>query len=182
MAPQPPASPTLPAAHDPQLPPVHLPQTHQLQIDQPDHARAAPAPLPQQATIAALPAVLHQNIAKAAASPVELLLNPEELGRMRFEMQQNGDHLRIILTVERPETQDLLRRHADQLLAEVKGAGFAGASLSFGQWGQGQSSAKPQPAPDPQPQPQDLAPPAAPLRPAMAPSGHAQGQSLNLRL
>ena len=84
-----------------------------------------------------LPLTLIVHAKKAAESPIELLLNPEELGRLRFEMVQNGDQIKVVLSVEQPETLDLLRKHVDQLLAEFKQAGFPNASLSFGQWGQG---------------------------------------------
>jgi flagellar hook-length control protein FliK len=80
-------------------------------------------------------------------APTDLTLNPEELGRLRFEMTQSGDTIRVVLTVERADTLDLLRRNADHLMAEFKQAGFTGATLSFGQWGQGgadQSARQPQ--------------------------------------
>ncbi len=70
--------------------------------------------------------------------PVDLVLHPEELGRLRFEMTQTGDAIRIHLLVERPETLELLRRNADQLLAEMRQNGFSDASMSFGQWGKDQ--------------------------------------------
>ena len=64
-----------------------------------------------------------------------LLLNPAELGHVRFEIHHKGDHVQVVLSAERPETLDLLRRNTDQLTAEFRDAGFAGSALSFGQWG-----------------------------------------------
>ena len=89
-----------------------------------------------------VPATLIARAPEAALGPVEVVLNPEELGKIRFEIHQKGDQLRVFLAVERPETLDLLRRHADQLVQEFRAAGFAGATFSFGQWGgqQGQKS------------------------------------------
>lgn len=77
--------------------------------------------------------LLHSNAAKIG--PIEVLLNPAELGHLRFEIHQKGDQVQVLLSAERPETLELLRRNAEQLQSEFRNAGFAGASLSFGQWG-----------------------------------------------
>jgi flagellar hook-length control protein FliK len=78
--------------------------------------------------------LLHHS-ATARTGGVDVLLQPEELGHVKFQIQQHGDTLRIVLSAERPETVELLRRNADQLLQEFRQSGFAQASLSFGQWG-----------------------------------------------
>lgn len=67
----------------------------------------------------------------AQERPVTVVLSPEELGSLRFEVQERGDTVHVTLTVERPETLDLLRRHVDQLVGEFRHAGFTGASFSF---------------------------------------------------
>jgi hypothetical protein len=83
------------------------------------------------------------------AGAVEITLSPMELGQLRFEMRQMGDQVQIILSAERPETLELLRRHSDALLQDFRAAGFAGASLSFGGWGAGRApSPPPQFSPD----------------------------------
>lgn len=66
---------------------------------------------------------------------IELVLRPEELGRVRFELRSEGDRLVVTLTADRPETMDLLRRHLPELRVELEQAGFGGASLDFGQPG-----------------------------------------------
>lgn len=70
----------------------------------------------------------------AKTGPIELVLNPAELGHLRFEIHQKGAHLEVVLLAERPETLELLRRYGDQLASEFRNAGFSGASLSFGHW------------------------------------------------
>lgn len=94
------------------------------------------------------PASLANTILGAAVSPIadgiEVALSPAELGHLRIELSQVGDGLRIVLSAERPETLDLLRRHADQLMAEVLDAGFSGAEMSFGAWS-GPSDGDPSP-------------------------------------
>ncbi len=87
---------------------------------------------------AAISAQIMPLVQAAQSGPVELVLSPAELGQLRFEILQRGDQVQIVLSAERPETMDLLRRNGDQLLADFRNAGFAGASLDFGQWGTGQ--------------------------------------------
>ncbi|MDZ7906090.1 MAG: flagellar hook-length control protein FliK [Cypionkella sp.] len=134
-------------------------------------------------TAAQLSAQLLPLAQMAQEGPVELVLSPAELGELRFEITQRGDQVQIVLSAERPETADLLRRNAEQLLIDFKNAGFAGASLSFGQWGSGGKGAQTLPMPDgdedvssaaiPAPQHDAFAVP----RPQSDPS-----RSLNLRL
>ncbi|WP_299480931.1 flagellar hook-length control protein FliK [Cypionkella sp.] len=96
-----------------------------------------PADLPTQPTLPpSIPATLLHHATAAQAGPVDLLLTPEDLGHVRFQIQHRGDSLHVMLSAEHPETLALLRRHADQLQQEFRQAGFAEASLSFGQWGQ----------------------------------------------
>lgn len=88
---------------------------------------------------------------------VELSLSPEELGKLRFDIVAHGDRLAVMVFAERPEALDLLRRHGDQLLQELRLAGFTQSSLNFGDWSQrsGRSTTSSQGAlqalPDPAP-------------------------------
>ena len=91
-------------------------------------------------TAAQLSAQLLPLAQSAQSGPVELVLSPAELGQLRFEIHHRGDQVQIVLSAERPETLDLLRRNSEQLLADFRNAGFAGASLAFGGWGAGQNA------------------------------------------
>ncbi len=88
------------------------------------------------------PDLISHQLAKVllttAEDRAELLLDPAELGRLRFEITHRGDAVQIILSAERPETADLLRRNADQLLGDLRDMGFSGSALSFGAWGKNQ--------------------------------------------
>lgn len=93
---------------------------------------------------------IYQAAAALGQGPVEkptqitLVLSPEKLGSVRFDMNPVGDGVQIVLSAERPETLDLMRRHAFELMAELKQAGYQSSTLSFGQWqhqGQGDASA-----------------------------------------
>ena len=72
--------------------------------------------------------------------PIDLALAPEELGRLTISLRQEGDFVRVSMMAERPETLDLLRRHAGDLLADLRQSGFSGASFTFGQSGQDPTS------------------------------------------
>lgn len=92
---------------------------------------APPLPMPQEVSAQLL---VHTSAAKTGG--IELLLTPEELGHVRFQMHQHGESMRVVLSAERPETTEFLRRHAEHLMQEFRDSGFSDATLSFGQWAQ----------------------------------------------
>ena len=63
----------------------------------------------------------------------EILLNPEELGRVRLSMAVDDNAIVLNVSAERSETQDLLRRHMDQLAQEFRDLGYASISFTFGE-------------------------------------------------
>ena len=86
-----------------------------------------------------LPAViehLHQGAVREGHSHAELLMNPAELGRIRFDLITQGDQVQVTLSVERPETLDLLRANTEALRQEFRAAGHTADTLNFGQWSQ----------------------------------------------
>ena len=68
---------------------------------------------------------------------IEILLAPDSLGRVHFDMKHEAGGLAITLSAERPETLDLMRRHLPDLIADLKQAGIQTSSFSFGSWGDG---------------------------------------------
>ncbi len=124
-----------------------------------------------------------ETIAHAARAlvdrPVELALNPEELGRVRMTLQATDGGMSVQLTVERPETLELLRRNIDLLAAELRQAGYE--RLSFGFTGDQQAGGQPMPRP---------ASPAAPIMETDVPIANPQhplrlslaGEGLDLRI
>lgn len=89
-------------------------------------APPTPGPLPPQVG----PDLL-ALVKRAPEGAVTLTLRPEDLGTLQFHMTQSPEGLHIHLAVDQPSTLDLLRRHADQLLADLRQAGFAGTTLAF---------------------------------------------------
>ena len=152
-APQVPATPETPAA--PAAPiPASAAADPLTALTRPDSAPPAaplfPAP-PGQAPVHAssgLPPGLAAQLSGLLARPpdglVEILLSPDELGRLRISLSPEGAGLHVAVHVERAETLDLLRRNADVLLAEIRAQGFAGASFSFSGWAGDQTGARPQ--------------------------------------
>lgn len=79
---------------------------------------------------------LQHGAARSGQSHAELLMNPAELGRIRFDLITQGDQVQVTLAVERPETLDLLRANAEALRQEFRAAGLNADTLNFGQWSQ----------------------------------------------
>ncbi|MHA7872884.1 MAG: flagellar hook-length control protein FliK, partial [Hyphococcus sp.] len=93
------------------------------------------APL-QQASATVAPHAAAQIVAAIKAEPksgsIELRLDPPEMGRVRINLSvETADAVKAVLTVERPETLDYLRRNIDQFTQDLRAAGFASVDLEF---------------------------------------------------
>lgn len=64
--------------------------------------------------------------------PVEISLNPQELGRVRMALTTSETGVIVVIQSERPETLDLMRRHIDQLAQEFQQLGYENTSFQFG--------------------------------------------------
>ena len=76
------------------------------------------------------------SVGNHPAKTTEIALNPEELGRVRLSMTAVDGTLTLHVVSERPETQDLLRRHIEILAQEFRELGYDQISFSFGEGGQ----------------------------------------------
>jgi flagellar hook-length control protein FliK len=103
-------------------------------------APAAVASPPAQAQSAA------QQIAAALAAPdqprhgdhpIEIALDPPELGRVRLTLTEVNGALTLTIVADRPDTVDLMRRHLDLLAQEFARAGLGGPSVNLSQNGGG---------------------------------------------
>jgi flagellar hook-length control protein FliK len=65
--------------------------------------------------------------------PVELALSPEELGRVKMTLSATEGGMTLVVTAERPETLDLLRRNIDLLAQDFREMGYESLEFSFGQ-------------------------------------------------
>ena len=71
--------------------------------------------------------------------PVELSLNPEELGRVRLTFTVADGGISIAVVAERGDTTDLLRRHIDTLAQEFRDLGYREVNIHLSQNGRGNS-------------------------------------------
>ncbi|WP_456390100.1 flagellar hook-length control protein FliK [Profundibacter sp.] len=63
--------------------------------------------------------------------PVELVLNPEELGRLRLTFTTTDAGLHVAIAAERGETMDLLRRYIDSLAQDFRDLGYRDVKFDF---------------------------------------------------
>lgn len=63
---------------------------------------------------------------------IELTLNPAELGRVRISMTPGDGTITVTVIAERPETLELMRRHADMLAQDFRHLGLGSAEFAFG--------------------------------------------------
>ncbi len=152
------------------------PQTRVAQTD-------APISLPRDATSDApsLHARLQSQVREVLSSgplPVEVVLDPPELGRLRLRLGGAEQPQHVVLTVDRPETLDLMRRHGDQFLRDLRDAGWSGLSLALDSGASGSRQGHAYPAsgdlpqgPAPGPAPPEPDPSLLPAIPAPTPPG-----------
>ena len=66
---------------------------------------------------------------------VSVALQPEEIGRVRLIFAPMETGYLVTISAERPETLDLLRRHADMLAIDLRDRGFGEATFAFADGG-----------------------------------------------
>ncbi|MGV8988546.1 MAG: flagellar hook-length control protein FliK [Cypionkella sp.] len=146
--------------------------SHGLAVAESDRANRAPAK--------SFSASVARSVSDSGHSRAELILEPAELGRLRFDLVTQGDRVQINLSAERPETLSLMRNHAEDLRQEFRDAGFADGTLNFSQWSQ-QGEGKPLPDSNgKEATADDLI--AVPLATTPPPRPRTAGDGLDLRL
>ncbi|MEQ6249633.1 flagellar hook-length control protein FliK [Sulfitobacter sp. HNIBRBA3233] len=91
-------------------------------------AQGAPRPEPAPQVMRQLVDILPS----ATQKPVEIVMSPRELGRVRLSVARDERNITVQILAERPETLDLMRRHIDQLGQSFRHMGFETISFSFG--------------------------------------------------
>ncbi|WP_324753316.1 flagellar hook-length control protein FliK [Roseovarius sp. Pro17] len=74
---------------------------------------------------------IHDVMAKAADRPIDIILNPAELGRVRITLSHSDAGMIVNVAAERTETLDLMRRHSDILGQEFHDLGYGGTEFTF---------------------------------------------------
>lgn len=85
-------------------------------------------------------AVQIADAVRSGEKPIELKLNPAELGRVRLALAPGDGVMMVTVLADRPETLDLMRRHIDMLAQELRAIGYGSTAFSFGQGGDGTAS------------------------------------------
>jgi flagellar hook-length control protein FliK len=108
---------------------------------------ATPGSLAQVIAKAETPAMIGRQIAEAMQrlpdKPVELSLNPRELGRVKLSISVNELGITVNVVAERPETLDLMRRNIDQLGREFQSIGYENINFAFSEGRSGSASENP---------------------------------------
>jgi flagellar hook-length control protein FliK len=73
------------------------------------------------------------TIVQSSNSTTEILLNPEELGRVRISLTNGEAGMTVNILSERPETTDLMRRNIEHLARELREMGYENPSFTFGE-------------------------------------------------
>ncbi|MGH1369693.1 MAG: flagellar hook-length control protein FliK [Maritimibacter sp.] len=71
---------------------------------------------------------------------IEVMLKPEELGRLSLTFNNEGGMMTVSLSAERPETLELLKRNIDQLDAAMQQLGYGEVTYDFSQGDQDQNA------------------------------------------
>ncbi|WP_232796415.1 flagellar hook-length control protein FliK [Roseovarius salinarum] len=78
--------------------------------------------------------IVHQFaeiIQQSGGKAVDVMLQPAELGRVTISMTLGEGTVSVNLAAERPETLELMRRHAALLAQEFRDMGYEHSSFSF---------------------------------------------------
>lgn len=79
----------------------------------------------------------------AGAGTLQVVLAPEELGTLKVTFAHSDGGLNVTVNAERPDVQEMIRRHIDLLTQELRSAGYEKISMSFGSEGSDASDQAP---------------------------------------
>ena len=98
-------------------------------------------------------------IRRSPDKPIEIALNPAELGRVRMVMSASDAGITVNILAERPDTMDLLRRNIDDLSKSFSEMGYEDISFSFEHGDQTADDSEPQHSDSPTFAPDEFAAP-----------------------
>lgn len=109
-------------------------KSEHLRLDLATTPASGPEAASQQirADAARLPAPqIVQIMTRQPDRPVEIRLEPEELGRVHMSLSTRDSSVTVVISADRAETIDLMRRHIDQLAQEFRRQGFDSVGFEF---------------------------------------------------
>jgi flagellar hook-length control protein FliK len=170
------------------LPPIGAPASAP-NMSAPSFAAAVPHPAAEapdgRSTARSVARQVADHPVLRTGGQAEVDLNPRELGPLRVTVEGTEGALRLVIEAARPETADLLRRHAETLRQELRQEGLGSVGVSIGGGGEGRrqegapSGRRWDGAPGPGPAAWGAAPP--PPRPAPPASSRTAGGHIDLR-
>ena len=92
---------------------------------------SAKSAIPHAAVPAQITRQIAEHIPAAIGKPVQITLQPEELGRVRLSVAVSETGVIVSILAERGETLDLMRRNIDQLQQDFQTLGFGTADFLF---------------------------------------------------
>ncbi|MFO1140908.1 MAG: flagellar hook-length control protein FliK [Amaricoccus sp.] len=103
---------------------------HLARSAEPAQRDAAPPP-PSPTSPHPLVAQIAVAVSRSPERHLEIRLDPPELGRVQIHLTPQDGGVQAVVLADRPETQDLLRRHAEALARELGDAGYGNVTLDF---------------------------------------------------
>ena len=73
-----------------------------------------------------------EAVPAAADGPIEIILDPEELGKLRMQITRSEAGWTLHVAIERPETLEFMRRHLETLQKDLVSVGYEALSLQLG--------------------------------------------------
>ncbi|MEX2521107.1 MAG: flagellar hook-length control protein FliK, partial [Paracoccaceae bacterium] len=95
-------------------------------------ASAMPPPVAEARQMAQIAAQISFAAGRGVDERVEIRLDPPELGRVRLSFTMTDDGVAALVSADRPEIVDLMRRHAEVLHRDLTAAGYRNVTLDFG--------------------------------------------------
>ncbi len=83
-----------------------------------------------------------EAVPAATEGPVEIILDPEELGKLRMQITRSETGWTLHVNIERPETLDFMRRHIETLQKDLVSVGYESLNLQLGGGQNGRASAQ----------------------------------------
>lgn len=87
--------------------------------------------MPQQTSSTLVAQQIAGAFVRSDGGRTEISLNPEELGRVRFAMVVSDTGMTFVISAERAETADLMRRNLEDLAREFRELGYQNLTFSF---------------------------------------------------
>lgn len=124
----------------------------EVRVSEPILMRVPEAPAEQKLFISEVADHLGARVVQHPEGVVELELEPADLGRLKMTFQKEDGMTTVVVEVDKRETLDLMRRHAEQFVADLKADTQGDVRLKFEMSGQTQNQGRGQEQPYARPQ------------------------------